>query len=221
MIVNGEDLRSGNTKSCGCARDEALKKQNIVNSELNKIDIGTKFNKLTVIEDLGVIKPFPNAKYGRRSYKCQCDCGNITIATGNQLKTGGKQSCGCLISLGENKIAQELSKLNINYKTQYRFDDFYGTDVNNTTKSYYRYDFGVLDNDDNLLYLIEFDGRQHYTGPEASWTHAVDLATIQQRDEIKTQYAKNHNIPLIRIPYYEIQNMVASDLLIETSRFIV
>ena len=51
--MNAGSLRSGNTKSCGCATDEARRKHNMINSELNKIDVGSKFNKLTVIEDLG------------------------------------------------------------------------------------------------------------------------------------------------------------------------
>lgn len=55
-------------------------------SEKAKIPLGTKFGKLTVIEDLG----FREQKNGhnRRWYKCQCDCGNTHEVIGNFLKQG-------------------------------------------------------------------------------------------------------------------------------------
>ena len=33
------------------------------------------------------------------------------------------------------------------------------------------------------------------------------MKNTQQRDQIKTQYCKDNNIPLIRIPYWEKDNM--------------
>ena len=55
----------------------------------NKITIGEKYNKLTVIEKTDIRK--------RRSvvYKCKCDCGNITYVTSTNLKYGYIKSCGC------------------------------------------------------------------------------------------------------------------------------
>ena len=50
---------------------------------------GHKFNRLTVIERM------PNAPKGKTVWKCQCDCGNITIVRGSNLKTGQVKSCGC------------------------------------------------------------------------------------------------------------------------------
>lgn len=51
--------------------------------------LGQKFNKLTVIEELGSRKP------GKIYWKCRCDCGNIVeVCTGN-LTTNQVKSCGC------------------------------------------------------------------------------------------------------------------------------
>lgn len=55
------------------------------------IEIGTKYNHLTVLE----------ATRDKRgpTYLCRCDCGNITTADSYQLRTGGKRSCGCIKGL--------------------------------------------------------------------------------------------------------------------------
>lgn len=50
-----------------------------------------RFGKLTVKNYLGIINHVA-------TWECLCDCGTITICTGNQLRTGRKKSCGCLKS---------------------------------------------------------------------------------------------------------------------------
>ena len=37
-----------------------------------------------------------NKKRTRIKWKCQCDCGNITVVTSSNLITGHTKSCGCL-----------------------------------------------------------------------------------------------------------------------------
>jgi hypothetical protein len=50
---------------------------------------GLRSGKLVVLERA------PNA--GRRPrWLCLCDCGRMTIAYGNYLRTGHTRSCGCL-----------------------------------------------------------------------------------------------------------------------------
>lgn len=49
------------------------------------IDIkGCRFEKLTVIEYVG-----------NEKWRCKCDCGNETFATGTSLRDGKRKSCGC------------------------------------------------------------------------------------------------------------------------------
>ena len=50
--------------------------------------------------------------------------------------------------------------------------------------------------------LIEFDGEQHYHA-NGGWSNENNLALVQERDKIKNEYALSHNIPLVRIPYWE------------------
>jgi hypothetical protein len=52
------------------------------------LDKGSKFGRLTVLEDAGV--------KGRRWYKCVCDCGKEVSVRRNSLVIGETTSCGCL-----------------------------------------------------------------------------------------------------------------------------
>lgn len=64
------------------------------------INIGDKFNKLTVLEKT-------NQRINRSIiYKCQCDCGNITYVKSTNLIKGYIKSCGCL----QRKMASKCNK---------------------------------------------------------------------------------------------------------------
>ena len=53
---------------------------------------------------------------------------------------------------------------------------------------------------------IEFDGRQHFESIE-HWEGDNGLLKIKKNDSIKNEYCKDNDIKLIRIPYYEIDNI--------------
>jgi hypothetical protein len=77
-IIRSGDLRSGNTKSCGCNRFEV-------------IDIkGQRFGRLLVEE-------FSHTENGRTYWKAFCDCGNNVIVRYCHLRDGSTKSCGCLL----------------------------------------------------------------------------------------------------------------------------
>ena len=62
-----------------------------------------------------------------------------------------------------------------------------------------RFDFGILHND-QLLGLIEYDGKQHFE-PIDFFGGEDGFRKTQERDKIKNAYCKSHNIPLLRLPY--------------------
>lgn len=77
-------LQSGRTKSCGCLRKE-------ITSKKNKKDlVGQKFNRLTVIKEVGI------SGRGSILWECLCDCGNIINVAASSLQSGNTKSCGCL-----------------------------------------------------------------------------------------------------------------------------
>lgn len=142
--------------------------------------LGQKFGKLTPIKQVYI-----NDKAG---WLCQCDCGNQTTVITNVLLSGRTKSCGCITySIGEKNIAELLEQNNIAFIREYKFQDL----------SNYRYDFYLPE----YNRLIEFDGKQHYTN-SGTWDKDT-LEERQNRDKTKNQYALNHNIDLVRIPYWQ------------------
>jgi len=77
----GASLHSGNTKSCGCIRVEALQ--------------GRKFGRLTVLEFVGYRNP--TRKQFAAIWACRCDCGTVKNVAAARLKNGHTKSCGCLV----------------------------------------------------------------------------------------------------------------------------
>lgn len=57
---------------------------------LNMIEIGKKYGRLTVIEKLN------RKEFTTSVYLCRCDCGNMKEVNINKLHTGHTKSCGCL-----------------------------------------------------------------------------------------------------------------------------
>lgn len=91
-------LNSGKTKSCGC-----LKK-------IITINIGDKFNRLTVIELI------PHVKGKAKEYILKCDCGNIVICKKNHIYSGNTQSCGCL---GKERRKESCTSHGLTYSREY------------------------------------------------------------------------------------------------------
>ena len=208
-IVECSRLTSGNTRSCGClAKETGLNKWNLEQSEKAKIPLGTKFGKLTVIEDLGFKEQMSG--HNRRWYKCQCDCGNICEVMVNTLKQNQVMSCGkCLASKGEFLIQQLLDAHNIIYNYDCQIPE-----LTQESGKRLRFDFIIYKNN-KIDRIIEFDGRQHQYGPDTNyWGHTIDtLESIQQRDQIKNNWCIKNNIPLVRIPYTHINQLTINDLL--------
>ena len=65
-----------------------------------------------------------------------------------------------------------------------------------------RYDFVLLDEQYHPYRLIEYDGQQHYQAKDY-FGGQEGLQKLQKNDKIKNEYAKLHNLPLVRIPYTE------------------
>ena len=75
VVVKGNALRTGNTKSCGCK---------------HMIDLtGQRFGRLVALEHAG------NCSIGNALWRCQCDCGNEVVVRGISLRKGETTSCGC------------------------------------------------------------------------------------------------------------------------------
>ena len=116
--------------------------------------------------------------------------------SGQNLRAGNVQSCGCLKSTGEMIIGQILTENNIKYEKEYIFPDL-------KDKNYLRFDFAIFNEDNTLSHLVEFDGIQHFQSIPA-WGGEEYLKDVQYKDNLKNQYCKEKNLKLIRIKYYDI-----------------
>ena len=184
-------LKSGHTQSCGCLQKDRTSEARFINLT------GKKFGLLTV---LSLNTELSNSKV--KFYNCKCQCGKNTIVRETCLISGNTQSCGCSrLSHGEIKISTILKEYNIPFEMEKTFE----TCINPKTKRLLRFDFYV-----NNQYLIEFDGIQHFI-QSRDWEPLEDT---QYRDNIKNQWCKENNIPLIRIPYTKLNTLTIDDLLL-------
>lgn len=205
VVVKGTNLVVEDTKSCGCYQREQA-------SNASFLDItGCKFGKLTVIQRV------ENNKFNHTQWLCKCECGGIIIAETIRLRCGKVKSCGCIKSNGERKINLLLQKHNIKFIPQYSVDDF----IFKTTKRHGKFDFGILDDNNKLVYLIEYDGSFHFGYSNSGWNTKEHYEKVHDRDIQKNTYCFTNNIPLIRIPYYAYDVLSIDDLLLETSKYLI
>ena len=54
-----------------------------------------------------------------------------------------------------------------------------------------------------------------------AWNTKENFELLKKHDNIKNQWCKENNIPLIRIPYTHLDNLKIEDLKLETSSFII
>lgn len=196
--VTTENLKRGDTPSCGCITKENRRKS------LKDLS-GQKFGHLTVLNFIGTIN-------GNSKYMVQCDCGKIYEIYTNNLTQGCTTSCGCTKqSHGQQKIREILTSNHINFISQKIFKDFKFKDTNGTPK----FDFYLPDK--NII--IEYDGQQHFR-PIFNFDTQQSFQIRQKHDKEKNQYCFQNNITLIRIPYIHYNNLCLKDLL-ENSLYIL
>ena len=110
-------------------------------------------------------------------------------------------------SRGEVKIEEILTEAGLNFKMELSFEG-----LNSSNGRPLRFDFAVFDDDGNLDFLIEYQGRQHYE-PSSKFGGKKGFYQQQYNDTKKRRFCKLHGIKLIEIPYYE-ENLINYDYII-------
>ena len=182
VILNKNDVQSGHTQSCGCLHREKT------------IEANTK-------DWSGYVSPYGVKLIKQEEYKnnkwywlCQCGlCGKEFISIPAVIASGATSSCGCrTTSKGEQLIEEILINNHVDYKKQYSFNDCRYINV-------LRFDFAIMRNNEPI-YLIEYNGRQHYESVEY-FGGEEQFELNKLRDQIKDDYCKKNNIPLLKLPY--------------------
>lgn len=177
----GDNLRGGRVNSCGCLRHQS--------SPVYKNAVGETYNNLTAIKRVSPIGETPV------KYLWQCECGNTAIIAASDVRSGHTRSCGCIKSCGEYVISKILRENQIKFIQQYSFLDCLSPKGNKL-----KFDFAIINDNEEVEYVIEYQGEQHYK-PMRYSQEDINFPLRQERDQIKRDYCLAHNIPLIEIPY--------------------
>ena len=147
-----------------------------------------------IIENAGYKMMDDNYINNQTSIHLQCPNGHDYYVTlGNFMK--GKRCSKCQMSGGEQEISRILEKYQIRYIYQYRNPNC--RNIQPLPFDFYLPDFNIY---------IEYDGRQHYISN--AFNHNInDYLSLKYNDSIKTNFCYYNNLKLIRIPYWEFNNI--------------
>ena len=114
-------------------------------------------------------------------------------------------------SKGEQKIIDILNANNIFFKREVSFNDLKG--INNNLL---RFDFAIYRNN-RLFCLLEIDGEQHFKFIKHFHKTIFGFKKSLEWDRKKNKYCLVHNIPLLRIPYWDYDSLTFKKIFTESS----
>ena len=203
FCCSGTALRIKKNFGCGCVRKQQMSElgkstrkdlTNIVHNNIKFLRLNNEYKKEHFIKS--------NNSY----WDCLCFCGKEFTANSAEILLNRITSCGC-ISGSKSNGEKTIENILIDNKIKYSYDIAYFSDLILPSGCLGRYDF-ILFNENNEPYrIIEFDGKQHYSKNNSFDHNDADFLKRKNHDYIKNLYALNHNIPLVRIPYYELNNL--------------
>lgn len=107
-------------------------------------------------------------------------------------------------SKAEDYIYNYLTSKNIKFIHQHTFENLISIRK-------LKFDFAIIDANNKLLKLIEYDGEQHYFPVRFGGIDIIkseeNFKYLQNLDEMKNRYCRDNNIELIRIPYWDFDKI--------------
>lgn len=115
-------------------------------------------------------------------------------------------------SRGEMKIEDILKEAELNFQMEYIFPE-----LRSPNGRPLRFDFVIFDDDGNIDFIIEYQGKQHY---EASSKFGGKKGLYQQQynDNQKRRFCALHGFNLIEIPYTE-ENLISYDYIMHRAGY--
>lgn len=203
--ILGEYCGDDSKIRCRCKRDgyiwETLPR-NLINghgcpmcSKNARYDLDYFIAKLkTVNPDITIVGNYINS---RTHLNCLCNlCGYEWCATPNNL-LNGKGCPHCNTSNAEKRIKNYLNDKSISFEFQKKYDGLVGLGGKKLSYDFYLPNYNLL---------IEAQGEQHYIAVDF-FGGQQQFKTQQEHDRRKRIYAKENNIQLIEIPYFDFENI--------------
>ena len=112
----------------------------------------------------------------------------------------------------EIKVHNILTDCGVPFEEEYEFDDLIASSGRKL-----RFDFAVFAEDGSLDFLIETNGKQHYTS--VSWFGGKRGVERQKHNDVqKRKYCLKHNIKLVTIPYWD-ENKLSYDYIMRAAGY--
>lgn len=186
--VRASSLKGNLTYSCGCYKHEQLSvKRDLVGQTFGLWDVLEKSDEL-----------FISPTNGRWYYTwlCKCECGTIRNVVEQALISNKSASCGCTMEPSLEAFTREyLDESDISFSRQKTFHDLRG--VGNGLLSY---DFAIYDEFENIICLIECQGKQHFE-PSEFFGGEPQFQVQLEHDRLKRKKAHDLKIPLLEVDY--------------------
>ena len=115
-------------------------------------------------------------------------------------------------SRGEIKIEEILRDNEIKFTEEQVFEGLYSLNGRPL-----KFDFCVFDDDGNIDFLIEYQGKQHYE-PSAKFGGKKGFYQQQFNDNKKRRFCALNGYKLIEIPYTE-ENLITYDYIMEKAGY--
>ena len=115
-------------------------------------------------------------------------------------------------SRGEVKIEEILKNANLNFKMEYSFPN-----LNSPNGRPLRFDFVVFDDDGQIDFIIEYQGKQHYE-PSPKFGGKRLFFFFFYNDNQKRRFCALHDFNLIEIPYTE-ENLISYDYIMKQAGY--
>lgn len=189
-------VNTGSRKCCGeCAHKQKLYKEG--QEKLKEIKKYCEANKIELLSQ--------EYYYNTNVLAFKCACGEIFYRSWGNLQQGFTrcQKCSNSQSRPSVIIESKLQILDINYVKEYKIEGCKHIRA-------LPFDFAIFDDCNNLKCLIEYDGEGHYKPIPYNGDMEKALVTLEERklrDAIKNKFCEDNNIVLIRIPYWEFDNI--------------
>lgn len=229
ILLNSDDYINMSTKNlkiiCGCCGEEFVtslasiksgdglcKKCGIKKySNSQKLSIAEVERRINSVNGNVLLNPNDYIKYSECNLKIKCgECGDIfytSLANYEYFQKIRCDKCSQKISIPERKTMEFLEKNNIFYKYNYTFNGC-------KDKRLLPFDFFL----EKYNLIIEIDGEHHY---HPKWGEE-QFKMIKYHDGIKNKYCEDNEIKLLRIPFWNFENLeeiISEELKIENPKF--